>query len=160
MTTQPASQTHQPAACPACLPDCPYSREAGEQASQSVKIGSRSGPSTSSQPPPASRGTVAVGADPGSEISITLGTDCTATTVAHTGSREILPFRTRAAVCPLLRHAPHRTALHTTAVQGLQGLCRHAKQHPPRPGPTGRPGHALTVAGAHQAGQRLACWQR
>jgi hypothetical protein len=35
-------------------------------------------PSRLSQPPPASRDTVAVGADPGSEISITLGTDCTA----------------------------------------------------------------------------------
>lgn len=85
-----------------------------------------------SQPPPTSRGTVAVGADPGSEISITLGTDCTATTVPyHTGSREILPFRTRAAVC------------HLSAARTLPP-CKHASSTRQVSGPPSRPGHTLT----------------
>lgn len=103
-----------------------------------------------SQPPPASRGAVAVGADPGSEISITLGTDCTATTVPyHTGSREILPFRTRAAVCHLY------AALHTTAMQ----VC---KQHAPRLGPPGRPGHTCQGTAGHrrQAGRQASKGER
>lgn len=98
------------------------------QASHSVRIGSRSWPpSRLSQPPPASRDTVAVGADPGSEISITLGTDCTATTVPHTGSREILPFRTRGccSVPPLLH----------CAVCAIDTVPPMHKQHAPSPGP-------------------------
>lgn len=90
-----------------------------------------------SQPPPASRDTVAVGADPGSEISITLGTDCTATTVPyHTGSREILPFRTRAAVCHL-----YTTAQITVHYRHADMQQQASRQHAPRLGPPRRPGH-------------------
>lgn len=109
-------------------PSRPASQQASKQSSQSVSQNRlQIWPLQVSQPLPTSRGTVAVGADPGSEISITLGTDCTATTVPyHTGSREILPFRTRAAVCHLCAARLQRTlppckhASSTRQVSGLQ----------------------------------------
>lgn len=122
-----------------------------EQASQASQNRLQIWPLQVSEPPPASRDTVAVGADPGSEISITLGTDCTATTVLHGLARD-LAFPHPRLQCATSRAQHGRTCAVCAMVQARRRL-----RPPPHTGPHAckQAKHARATPRAHRAGQPM-----